>query len=70
MTEPLEANRDAGLAQTGKINIGMVNGFDPSSLGRLDPARAAVEAPRASGEADADVQQEWRQLARGGLVSG
>ena len=38
MTEALEANRDAGLAQTGKINIGMVNGFDPSSLGRLDPA--------------------------------
>ncbi len=48
----------------------IVRGAAIWALGRLDPARAAGEAHRASGEADADVQEEWRQLARGGRVSG
>lgn len=48
----------------------IVRGAAIWALGRLDPVRAAGEAHRASGEPDADVQQEWRQLARGGLVSG
>ena len=67
MTEALEANRDAGLAQTGKINIGMVNGFDPSSLGRLDPAtQELVRRRQAAARAGlpADVRRPGRDRPR------
>ncbi len=38
MTEAMKVLREAGAAQPRKIDVGMVNGFDPSSLGHLDPA--------------------------------
>ncbi len=67
-------SKDASLVPLVVERLGdpaaIVRGAAIWALGRLDPERARLEAHRASGEPDADVQREWRQLARGDLVSG